>query len=1634
MIKEKIVTSKKRIEDANYYGDSISYKLSVHNEGVLDYATDDIIDHLDQNLYVSAENMAEMFMDDYGEYVSVTIREATIAEKLVEREEITFVNGAKGYKSNATNSLSNDYDNYQVKNDPNEIKSESRKGNTVVCQIDGKGNLKVSAGLKNGKVRKSGGSYSNKKELEDVIRQSLDDVGFVLDANAKYAVLWHNSKKFQFPGGSGKDFILHCSVKNTYGLLGSDRPGRHAIKEFYLPNNSFFMGSGICNEDGGELRVEYDHYLYQNIRNQGKIIDISEDLVELGTVLDYEVGCLHRGNGKVAVLPAVTKLDGAVKLLIPIEGNSKDSQFNNLKTFDDKYYLLNKTGTYKNVNYNGKIIDEISFSEENERTIIKAYFPDVEGYGAETLNYKTVIDKSEGSCTGEYVYASWLNDHDSHRLNVSAKGTILEFKKKIVEKRGASPESDVLVDNDYKGIKSGDKITYRFALRNTANYPLILGGEDIYDVLPETLGYWKWNNDNVKLEYVKEDESRITLANEEHYSITVPSDGQQKIVFAEDFEVKYSAASTLYVYVTLDFPSGKTFEDYDNSLQGVTISNTLYVYKMISKVYHDVISPGKVAFQKGVLFTGEGHSGVVNDNMRNVFAAGINGEYDIFDKRIDNGGNNRTTNKATFYITVVNSGNSKLPLNEIEDILPEGFLFQGVSVGNATNDFGKSGEIQCRGDVFGYRGDDVLGSSNWNGSVISKNGDKKAVKNLDYHIETEVGDFEPKGQKIKFSISPNEGSDSSLEFDERTQKAYLKKNQAITIVYQALITGPCHYENGELKYGTLAKTTNKASMSFDDPYGLGVEIDDEIKVEGNINYIRPSKGGLDPTKMPLNDGKTSILNNRVAENAGFSKDEDGRKRLYSDVLLERGEIKPGISKSVEKRVSLLGEELPYDGYADYTDTIMWKLTLSNEGDSNVSNFVIEDTVEYPHFFTGDVILRNQNSKYDKVLFSVGKMERSLFRRKVPITIDNEKFMCVVGGAPVGRYDVQIKRTSTGDYLLRFELSKYMGINNANKYKGKINKENSMEIFLNTKNMLDDHRTHVYTNNANLRLPDYEFENNQVIKGQPLDDQVGKYINATAGVSVMSSQQTTSEICVEEIYGTGDGMPPDDFFDLPNRVISSLETPNYLTVRNQKDELNYYLTVKNNSDENINGMVLLTNFPEEGDNYTFSDSVSRNSQFKVDIDMTRNVEVKGARGKPLSPEHYILEYSTKTEFDENDWNGEPGGWTTEKIDGARSVRVIIKEDFTIDRNTPLEVVVPGRIASGYVPPGGYAWCTFGYRYKTSVDGEPLEAGPGRVGLKMSELPSVEKNLVSVDRPWIAEKDEICTFVVYEHVNWYPYDLPLESKEDTEAMLISEGAKYAFYEIKVPKGESKIHKTLGERRPGDSIEELKKHEDVAIPTNQSNFWIWDKNANYILLEVENSEDFKYSMTNGSHANYFEFEYDHVKPPTVKYVNELEKWAIDITKVSSRDSGKKLEGAVFGLYGHYSEKERVKKSDAEEKYGIKIDSEINYDKESYPLRLLDVGATDENGKLSFADLKGEKYIIKELKEPDGFVLNSDPIEVTVKDTGGVSASVELELQNSRSLILPKTGGPGKFAFAALGLALIGVSITFAIKRIKQ
>lgn len=162
-------------------------------------------------------------------------------------------------------------------------------------------------------------------------------------------------------------------------------------------------------------------------------------------------------------------------------------------------------------------------------------------------------------------------------------------------------------------------------------------------------------------------------------------------------------------------------------------------------------------------------------------------------------------------------------------------------------------------------------------------------------------------------------------------------------------------------------------------------------------------------------------------------------------------------------------------------------------------------------------------------------------------------------------------------------------------------------------------------------------------------------------------------------------------------------------------------------------------------------------------------------------------------------------------------------------------------------------------------------------------------------------------------------------------------------------------------------------------------------------------------------------------VKIPNKTEEKAVTIWKRETGTENVLLPGAMFKVY-------YTKDSTVDLTWDTAWEAEGAEGIETW--RSADGGQIVDNDEKPIEKLKVGRYMIKEMKAPDGYNLPADPMVITVNIDGGIfidkNGSVDqkgdkIYIENSAGLMLPETGGPGVAVYTLGGFALIAAALMY-------
>lgn len=1592
-----------------YLGSDVSaMEAVIGNSGVQPYNFNDTLEHkvtvnlstdptVGAETYIKDSNMEKMFREEYGKDLTVTIRKAELAQWI----PVTDVKGDTAYK-NVANSNASEFPDYS-------------SNNTLVVKWDSERDEFI--------VTVNGSSVYK----DSTVAGALQKAGYAVNRFSEYVCEWSLNKageKLVLLGGEERVFNVYTTAKDTFQMMtedwknkypNDDEPVFTAKFDAYLDLKS--DGSSEKNRSMVLSINKRDAYISKDGTVNGVDFDDNPDFDD-GDVIDYNLYFRHMNSyymGEYENLPMADDLYGSQRLIVPVDKNIHLSGLGlDTKQVEDVEYYILSEGEYSNVivsekdNQNfiaAKIVVKPADTSEvvidmggNEvvfsglHTSIKWYFSEIEsGPSIIDFDYKAIADFSIPSTENEGVFnignVIWMNDRKDGRIfeTVFTGGTIVKFRKEIVESRGATPEEDVISKDDVYGVGQGNAVTYRITLNNTGDSGFSVFGQNIKDSLPKTFGIFEWNNSNI-VDFECVTTGSTVADNIDKWAVglqegTTAADGQYLITWPSSARIKFSkAGDKAYLYFTLNYPNdGGVWAAYDEVLGGLSFTNSFYAYDFPSHVFHKVKMPRNVLLQKGVYTVGYAvgsygspHDLIQYNDRQHIANKGSDGKY------------------VYYYVVIFNGDNERLYLNTIYDKIPEGFTYVGILEGythnnssNVTTCTSFTEEIQMA-EVSSYPGID---------DITYKSAYLKPTKSTD-----------GKGFKIDVSV-PAVSKAENVKYDDEVGKCYLDKGEAITFGYYCQV-------GEEAATGDFA--TNTIAMPYTSAVGSQVELidKDSLSVTGKINEYHSD----------LNDGTRQVYTgDQIDQYFGFPDNTNANEWIASVVNLSRGELVPGISKQV-KSSSLDGiTQTPYEGSTVPEASINWLMTLYNNGDTHMSNYTVADTIPAPYELTGKVGYKlyyaNGTNAVSITLFNIlgrsinsaGKKELSIEyydydNRKHTGTIVEEETLSIsirTSWTVSRAFDVLLTTDSEGNERISI---KFLGENLAIQEKG-----GYAELDIWTSNKTNDKSSKVYINTA-MVTPTEDFDrvsNGVIVKGA---DGSPESVKASAPVNIISEYATKSE---KAVYEKGN--------EAGNYAVSSgtlLSTPtdkDYILLPSEGSTFTYKLSVKNDSSLAMTKLVLIDNLPHLGDTYSFSSTASRGSEFGVELAQNPNFKLtvtkeNGSVATLVQGTDYRIEYSTSVEFDANDWSGASSSKWTSTMAGARSVRLVLNDSAgtKIPDKSKIDFTFDAVIDSDGAGPGAIAWNSFGYHYAVKDQPDELEAMPLVVGVKVPGVPTLIKEVINDSgEPVNVPEDTVFDFIIYKGDKLSD---SYQTTDELKAIFDSKSIAYKLVSLTVPAGESKAEVLL------DNIG-----------------WTWGEGQKYTVVELPFSESqsklYRFYKFEGTTDNGYTFKYgiDATIVVTCQNLFLKEDWGIEITKFDSADQEKKLENAVFALYTQTESNGMG--TDEYEALAEKPDYEIVLTEGGSTWYLMSVKSTDTDGKISWEGLEEEQYYLMEFKAPNGYSLGTDGNQI-VYSGNAEDGLVKLDIENSQTFSLPESGGEGTLMYTLGGLLLILFAVTLLYK----
>ncbi|OUN41764.1 leucine-rich repeat protein [Enorma massiliensis] len=1625
------LTLNKTSGGATYFGEDIDYTLEVGNTGGLAYtaATNRVgeayvMDELPEQLYIKPTGIQQILDDAAADPLaswigraSVTIEQAELAPR-----EWTPVKSVDGTDSSYQHVGNSNIDGVTVGNTIEITRVPSDGYQAVITPAEGEPSTVTAS----------------------TVEELLQQIGYAPTSASQYICRWYigdghytEDDRLTIPAGRTFTLDLPATVKDSFMILGEDWMNRYNNETMTFTNtahvcvdttNSSTGAVTVNNIESAGTRsrtntVRREAIITKSVSSDGATLGDSFS-IENGSILDYTFEFTHYGSEVYENLPMVDDLYGTQYLLVPVELNTGNTTLVGRDTVQGtdgtSYYKLDE-GIYTNVvvgtDANGNNLTAATITVapdsgtvdghayEGLHTQVKWYYETLGNANGQTLRhtvtYKTIVDTAStvGDDAASYVVGNiiWMNDRVHRRLydGTWGGGTVVEYDKNIVTDRGKAddPTDDVDDTDKHSVVAEGQRVTYRIDLENnSSSYRYTFPGTSFYDMLPETYGVFDWTRGgdgvpaNIEVQWVTT--GGATVQNGDSWTVsdqrdatTDPVVGQQYLHF-DDVSITYPTNSAVYLYVTLTFPEdssaeggAQTWTEFATANAGAVLYNTAYTYGFPATVSHELDIEGRVLLQKGV------YSTMYNANATNYYFT------DDYDRTYYHNRDYRYRQVA-YYVVLYNGSAKRLYLDTLYDQLPDGFSYAAMTNTEVLNN-GNVNSISQSSVVTGTSGNalftDVSGA---NASAIS------------YRSARVTAAYDEASNTVQFDFSDGTG-DSAVSYDEDSGRYYLGNNEAIVFGVVCRV-------------GEAAETddlaTNTIAMPYANDSGTATSIvtDDEIIFSGaetSVNNVSYSD---------TNDGESQLLSSDQVEQQYNFTDESGAEQwIVSDVSLQRGEIRPGITKSTASFTSTEGTTHAYDTAISPGDTVNWEVNVYNDGNATMFDYVVEDIMPAPFVFEGDVYATVYNEsdaswQARTRLFTV--TEHELGADTITVQDSNN--------APIDRELTRggnwTNLTGGNTFEVKYDVvdgNEVFYIRFISETSFSIPEGGHMLLEFSSRNPTTTHVNTSYTNVTRV-TPTQEFtqfSNN----GTPEYDENKNPVSSThsSQVTVAFGYATSSEKHVQNADGS--------------KRASSTETGSgqYITLDSTQEGFRYTLQVNNATDEAMTKLVLIDNLPEAGDTDPFGNDAQRGSNFTVSLadNPDFQVLVTPEDGEPtqLDNQYYQIQYSSDTDFGgpmSADWAGETTGTTANWVDDdswtsplskVRSIRIIITDEGATQ--IPAHAVIA--VSFGASAPdtvevtAPVAWNNFGYHYAIRGVEQELEAMSDLVGVRVPSVPRLQKQLVDNDgSPLAAETDEAFSFVIYEGEELAG---SYATQEELIQALRAASCDYAIETVEVKAGESES----GWVFLNDAAEALGL-------TDGSRYTVAEFPEGGWTADSMNADG---AVSNDGSAT---FTYDANGQNSITCVNRLSEWTLQLSKVNGTagEDQSPLEGAVFALYTA-DPTDGVLNAVPDEYAGLGIELKVTRSGTAGEVTwyLKDIQTTPPNGQIAWAELNEDSYGLLEVAAPDGYNLPAEPWNEVDRPAAGGTTTVEFAVHNTHGFLLPESGGFGTRELTIFGAVLM-------------
>ncbi|MGM9549390.1 MAG: leucine-rich repeat protein [Faecousia sp.] len=1448
---------------------------------------------------------------------------------------------------------------------------------------------------------KDGNTVSGSLENITDIGATLEGIGYLVTRNSWYTVAWNLDKDCVLYSNESAVYDLYFAYKDSFMFYQGDREYVDTSSNYYYITNTARAYYGESQENKYRSAsydwdyVHWDWSLSLSASSGGEALS-NGSTVAAGDVIDYTIRAYKRSStGVYDIAPLVEHLEGPQLLLAPVSANEAALQGEGADIYtaaDGKaYYLLTvpdgeTSHTYRGVTLGGKLTDSITVTQKTDglEYLIRWYLTDFNTGNDVTasLNYQTLFDPDRITMSG--VSGANFQFDSECWLNDHESHRLYDTLKL----KGMLLRLDKSIVTEQGSDPEEDKLTDRSVIReaNTVTYRIML--EAVKSDVPVTI-----TGEDIR--------DALPAATNDFFW----SKDNVKVSYSSD--VKIEGGSGKDWSITGSAPSQSI--TWDSGLK-LTFTDRMYIYITLTypkgeawESYTGQIRGGRLenrfylqsisdavyhdlcAEAKAYLQKGVYSTSAYSYSYRNSDA----------DSRLLYNNSDMEERYVEYYVVLYNGGNTRLYVDTIQDVLPAGFKYYSSSYSSN------------RPTLYDA-----------NGNVINPSWKSVSV-NAGTPQTTASGQ-----QRLTFTLS---GSTDTryIQSDPILDKYYLAPGEAICFLYSCRIGA----------YGATEDTAvNTVAIPYFDYNEGGVKLADVSAVGADRD---------DGKITAKNDGSCEIKATPWANSTGFAGGDLKTSWLASDVSMMRGMIQPGISVDVESITRQVDNMVVTDPqYSGLQDTINWAVTAYSGGNAAIHDYTLTDVIQSPYSFTGAVKFSTEyGSNYPQTtyftrisnatLFTIGERAKDNLNTITLsyLTKDGTVTSTIQRGEELtfthssyGNITVKVYVNADGNEAISVRLH---GDNLA------IPEGGSATLTVSTANVTGVYSHKDFYNSAYI-TPEQPFDSNSITRGRFAQLDGRDSVRSSSQIFVAYGHVVTYSQRIEELN------------DSSNYATSADLDYNYILLPDSRDVFRYTLKMENLTQNEVNKLVLIDSLAQVGDHNVFTSEELRNSDFWIRLADNPDIEITVA-GQTLDPGTYTLEYSGKTDFTEDDWNGTASeSWRSECGTDTRSFRIVIGDETApvVGPNQILQVSFNGQIlmkseAETMENPifanvkdpifGQTAWNGFGIHFHVGNDSTYMDASPLIVGVRVPGVPVLQTKLTSKsDGEVLADHDITSRFLIYsgEEIG----GLTNAASEEEMNNLLSQNGRTCTYAERTVEAGKNLSEELYLTDYRVCAYNAGKWKETETP------WIWEETEKYTVLELPSTEEAKpeydqyvFYTLGGVPRNSYTFTYTRSLNQWITAIDIRKEWNLQINKTDAGTT-QPLPGAWFAIYSPLGA-DQMNADDIPDALTETPSDSLSHEKWTY--YLMDIQQSGDDGTIVWENLAKGSYLTVELQAPDGYYVDST-VHFISGDDVPLGGTEFVNAANLTGFELPKTGGAGITAFYVLGFILTaGTAMLLIVKK---